>query len=393
MSPAGRRPIKAMDEVIGPVIGITLVLMAVFLPTAFLPGHHRPALPAVRPDDRRHGPHQRHQRRDAQAGPVRPLAAPAGAAREANVFYRGFNRVYGVGRAGYARLVGRMVRRSGLMVGRRAPADRPRRLGPDPAADRLPADRGPGLRPDRRAAARRRLAGAHRRGDGAGSAHMPKETPGVDQVLTIGGISVLDNSATPAQCRRRLRGAQGLGRARQGEGPGPAQSIFAHLNALLRGCARAPRPSCSCRRRSRASATPAASRCRSRSRNGDFDYPLLQSLARTIVANGNAQSALQRLNTSFRAGVPQLAVAVDRVKAKTLGVTVGHVFSTLSRLSRLDLRNAVQQVRPDLPGLRPGRARFPPAARGHRNLKVKAGDGKMVPLGTLVDDHDRPARR
>ena len=30
--------IKAMSEVIGPVIGITLVLMAVFLPTAFLPG-------------------------------------------------------------------------------------------------------------------------------------------------------------------------------------------------------------------------------------------------------------------------------------------------------------------------------------------------------------------
>ena len=30
--------IRAMDEVIGPVIGITLVLMAVFIPTAFLPG-------------------------------------------------------------------------------------------------------------------------------------------------------------------------------------------------------------------------------------------------------------------------------------------------------------------------------------------------------------------
>ena len=34
---------------------------------------HRPALPPVRPDDRRHGHHQRHQRRDAQARPVRHL--------------------------------------------------------------------------------------------------------------------------------------------------------------------------------------------------------------------------------------------------------------------------------------------------------------------------------
>ena len=30
--------IKAMDEITGPVIGITLVLMAVFIPTAFIPG-------------------------------------------------------------------------------------------------------------------------------------------------------------------------------------------------------------------------------------------------------------------------------------------------------------------------------------------------------------------
>src|SRR5207247_4551766 len=30
--------IKAMDELFGPIIGITLVLMAVFLPSAFVPG-------------------------------------------------------------------------------------------------------------------------------------------------------------------------------------------------------------------------------------------------------------------------------------------------------------------------------------------------------------------
>ena len=30
--------IQAMDQLFGPIIGITLVLMAVFLPAAFLPG-------------------------------------------------------------------------------------------------------------------------------------------------------------------------------------------------------------------------------------------------------------------------------------------------------------------------------------------------------------------
>ena len=39
--------IRAMDEVLGPIIGITLVLMSVFLPGAFLRGHHRQLVPAV----------------------------------------------------------------------------------------------------------------------------------------------------------------------------------------------------------------------------------------------------------------------------------------------------------------------------------------------------------
>ena len=42
-------------------------------------------------------------------------------------------------------------------------------------------------------------------------------------------------------------------------------------------------------------------------RNGDFDYDLLQSLANTVVADGNAQSGLQRVATTFRAGAPQFS--------------------------------------------------------------------------------------
>ena len=67
--------IKAMSEVLGPIIGITLVLMSVFLPSAFMSGITGPALPAIRAHDRRHGVHQRDQRRHAQAGPMRALAA------------------------------------------------------------------------------------------------------------------------------------------------------------------------------------------------------------------------------------------------------------------------------------------------------------------------------
>ena len=43
---------KAMDEVSGPVVAVALVLSAVFIPTAFVSGHHGAVLPAIRPDHR-----------------------------------------------------------------------------------------------------------------------------------------------------------------------------------------------------------------------------------------------------------------------------------------------------------------------------------------------------
>ena len=75
--------VKAMDELLGPIIGITLVLMAVFVPAAFLPGLERPDVPPVRARHRGDLAHQRHQRHDAEADAVRAVAAPREAARAA----------------------------------------------------------------------------------------------------------------------------------------------------------------------------------------------------------------------------------------------------------------------------------------------------------------------
>ncbi len=75
--PPKEATIKAMEEITGPVMGITAgayrSLSAGRLPAR----HHRAALPAIRPGDRRHRRHQRHQRPDPETGPVRPVAASA----------------------------------------------------------------------------------------------------------------------------------------------------------------------------------------------------------------------------------------------------------------------------------------------------------------------------
>src|SRR6202000_998170 len=100
--------IRAMDELLGPIIGITLVLMSVFLPAAFLPGltgrmyaqfalviAATALLSAI------------------NAVTLKPtqsamwLRAPVPPERR-NAFYRGFNAVYGRMERGYAGLIGHM---------------------------------------------------------------------------------------------------------------------------------------------------------------------------------------------------------------------------------------------------------------------------------------------
>ncbi|MBV8192224.1 MAG: efflux RND transporter permease subunit, partial [Alphaproteobacteria bacterium] len=108
--------IKAMRELFGPVIGITLVLMSVFLPAAFVPGltgkmfaqfalviAATAFISAI------------------NAATLKPTQCalwlrPAVPPEKRNFFYRGFNAVYDRLENGYAWLIGAMVRRSVLMV-------------------------------------------------------------------------------------------------------------------------------------------------------------------------------------------------------------------------------------------------------------------------------------
>ena len=120
-------------------------------------------------------------------------------------------------------------------------------------------------------------------------------------------------------------------------------------------------------------------------RNGDFDYALLQSLTDAVIRDGSAQSALQRLSTTFRAGAPQLNVIVNRIKAETLGITVGNVFSALagyvgsSYAAQFNKFGHVFQVYTQaLPDYRA-------SIDDIKNLKVRAGNGTMTPIGTVID--------
>ena len=98
--------IKAMDELFGPIIGITLVLMSVFLPAAFLPGltgqmYAQFAL-VIAATALISAINAATLKPTQCALWLRPPVPP----EQRNFFYRGFNRVYDRLERGYARLIG-----------------------------------------------------------------------------------------------------------------------------------------------------------------------------------------------------------------------------------------------------------------------------------------------
>ena len=372
---------KAMDELIGPVIGITLVLMSVFIPAAFLPGltgqlYRQFALVIAATA----------LISAINAATLKPTQCalwlrPPTPLEKRNFFYRGFNAVYERVERAYVRLIGAMTRRSGAMallalilVGVAVWA-----LTRVPTAFLPNEDQGyliisaqlpDGASKERTDAVLQKIS------------KIAKSVPGVDHVVTISGVSILDNLATLANAGAAFVVLDDWD-ARLKQHGQDLLSIDQRLNGALQGIPEAiafalPPPPI------QGIGNVSGFSMQVEIKNGDFDYALLQTLAGTIVADGNAQSSLQRLATTYRAGAPQFEVTVDRIKAETLGITVGNVFSALSAyvgssyVTQFNKFGHVFQVYTQaLPAYRAN-------IEDIGNLKVKAGNGTMTPIGTVV---------
>jgi len=373
---------RAMDDLIGPVIGITLVLMSVFIPAAFLPGLtgqlYRQFALVIAATAFISAINAVTLKPTQSALWLRPLAP----LERRNFFYRGFNAVYGLAERGYVGLIGAMTRRSGamvvlalLLVGAAVWG-----LTRVPTAFLPNEDQG-------------YLIVSAQLPDGASKARtdavmqqiskIAKTIPGVDHVITVSGVSVLDNFASLANAGVAFVILNDWDARLKAKGQ-DLRSILQNVNRSLQGVMQAvafalPPPPI------QGIGNVSGFTMQVEIKNGDFDYALLQSLANTIVSDGNAQSALQRLATTFRAGAPQFSITVDRIKAETLGITVGNVFSALSTYvgsyyaAQFNNFGHVFQVYTQaLPEYRASVADI-------ENLKVKAGNGAVTPLGTVVD--------
>ncbi len=207
-------------------------------------------------------------------------------------------------------------------------------------------------------------------------------TPGVDSVVAISGISVLDNSATLPNAgvayvvlkdwsqRGKGTGADLLSLYRNLQGKLnklPDAAAFVLIPPPIQGIGNA-----------------SGFTMQVELRDGSFDYTKLQTLSRTIVGRWQQQTGLTHLVTSFRAGVPQLQVLVDRVKAETLHVSVGDVFAALSAYIGSSYVNQFNEFGRTFQVYVQADAKYRLQPRDIEQLTVRSQNGEMIPLGTLV---------
>ncbi len=371
--------IAAMDALFAPIVGITLVLISVFLPSAFLPGltgkmysqfalviAATALLSAV------------------NAATLKPTQCALWLRRpvppeQRNFFYRGFNAVYNRVERAYGRLMGHLVAHSNIsvisaliLIGiggyglSRVPT------GFIPIEDQgylLVAVQLPdGAALDRTQNVLNRVS------------EIAGKSAGVDQVISIAGISALDGSSSLANAGV----AYLILKEWSARGPGQdLRSLFVGLNEKMSVIEEArilviPPPPI------QGIGNAAGFAMQVQLRDGNADYGKLQAIAGAIVSNAQTQSALQRVSSSFRSMVPQFDVEVDRVKTQTLHVTTDQIFSTLSSYLGSTYINQFNKFGRTFQVYAQADSQFRLTPRDIEKLMVRNSQGDMVPLGTVA---------
>jgi HAE1 family hydrophobic/amphiphilic exporter-1 len=377
-----------MDEVGNAVVAIALVLSAVFIPTAFIPGitgqFYRqfaltiaastiisafnsltlsPALCALLLK-----PHDAH--------PPRFVLARFG-----NWLARGFNRAFDATSHGYSRVVHALVARKiplfGMLlvylglgggtvwIAQRVPT------GFIPAQDlgylitvvQLP-DGASLTRTDdvvRRATA------------------ILLDTPGVANVVAIGGVSgsTFTNATNAAVLFAPLKPFEE--RAKQGLVSGAiAGDIVRRMQVIQEAFIVAiPPPPV------RGLGNAGGFRIQIEDRSGLGLRPLLAA-SNEVIAQANRDPNLSRVFTTFGANTPQIYLEIDRTIARMLNVPLANVFNTLqvnlggAYVNDFNVFGRIYQVRAQ------AASNFRDDRQDILRLKVRSASGALVPLGTLV---------
>ncbi len=121
---------------------------------------------------------------------------------------------------------------------------------------------------------------------------------------------------------------------------------------------------------------------------GDAGTEALQEATQGLAQTGNDQPGLVGLFSSFSASQPQLYVDIDRTKAKAAGVQLDDVFDTLQIYLGSAYVNDITKFNRNWQVNVQADARFRLRPEDIGKLKVRNASGGMVPLSTLIEVRD-----
>jgi hydrophobic/amphiphilic exporter-1 (mainly G- bacteria), HAE1 family len=373
--------IQAMNELFGPVIGITLVLMAVFIPAAFVPGltgnmfaqfalviAATAFISAI------------------NAATLKPtqcaqwLRTPV-PPEQRNFFFRAFNAVYDPMERGYAALIGRMVNHCGLMVIMALIVSGVGFWG----LARIPTafipidDQGYvvlALQLPEGAALGRTTASL----EWATKAAL--EVPGVDQVIAVSGLSLLDNSADLFNAGTAYIVLKPFGERLKAQDE-DLESIYQRLTKALaalpdgKATVLPPPPI-------QGIGNAGGFQMQVELLGGSTDFEKLGNLTNQIVAEAAKDPALSNVLTTFKTEAPHVTLTVDRDRAQTLRVSVGDIFATLTDFVGSTYVNQFNKFGLSLQVYVQADSRFRQHPEDLLSFYVRSQDGNMVPLGAVA---------
>ena len=117
---------------------------------------------------------------------------------------------------------------------------------------------------------------------------------------------------------------------------------------------------------------------------GDLGLDMLQASAEDLAAEGNRQPGMVGLYTAFRARTPQMYVNVDRQRCKQMGVPLDEVFLTLQLYLGGFYTNDFNQFGRTWQVNLQSDPDFRLTPEQVRQLKVRNAAGEMVPLGSVA---------
>jgi hydrophobic/amphiphilic exporter-1 (mainly G- bacteria), HAE1 family len=371
--------IAAMQLLLGPIIGITLVLLAVFLPAAFLPGltgrmyaqfalviAATALISAI------------------NAVTLKPTQCalwlrPTVPVEKRNIAYRAFDAAYLKVEAGYAGLMRRLVGHAGLMallaiviIGvtlygfSRVPT------GFIPYEDQGYMVAAVQL-PDGASLVRTQRALDH-------VSTLARKTPGVKEVVTIAGVSALDNNASLA--------SSGIAYIilKDWAVRGKKQALLPMLESLNKAMGAVEEANV------RVLPPPpiqgigfsAGFTMQVNLQDASTDYVKLARVVQTTVENASSQSSIRLALSSFRAETPQYSIELDRVKAHSLQVNVNSVFQALAGYLGSSYVNQFTKFGRTFQVFVQAGADFRQRIDDINHLSVRNNAGAMIPLGTMV---------